>query len=287
MSGAATIARALGGRASRDGFLCRCPVPDHGKGNGDRNPSLLVKDGDQAVLVKCFAGCDTRDVLAALRRRGLLNDDYGKLPRPTTPRSAVHKPDPDALEIWRAAESGGGTIVETYLRSRAITLPVPPSLRCGTKRHLGRYLLPIMLAAVQRPDSEIVAVHSTLLTTAGKKAAVAVPRVTTGALGFGAVRLARCDDVLGLAEGIETALSALQLTGIPCWASPGGSRMQRVAIPDRVRELHIFADNDAPGRAAAERAANAHSSRRVVLRLAPEGAKDWNDYLVGRARSAA
>jgi putative DNA primase/helicase len=148
-------------------------------------------------------------------------------------------------------------------------------------------LLPTMLAAVQRPDGEIVAVQSTLLTTAGKKATVAVPRITTGALGFGAVRLARCDDVLGLAEGIETALSAMQLTGIPCWASLGGTRMQRLAIPDRVRELHIFGDNDEPGRTAGERAANAHSSRRIVLRFPPEGANDWNEYLVRRARSAA
>jgi hypothetical protein len=38
------------------------------------------------------------------------------------------------------------------------------------------------------------------------------PRIAIGALGAGAVRFGQSEDVLGLAEGIETALSAQQLT---------------------------------------------------------------------------
>ena len=37
----------------------------------------------------------------------------------------------------------------------------------------------------------------------------------------------------------------MQLTGIPVWACLGAQRMARVAIPDCVKELHVFADNDA------------------------------------------
>ena len=65
---AAEIAVDLGG-ASRSGrgWLCRCPV------HPDRTPSLSVMDGDRApIVVKCFAGCDSREVLAELRRLGLL-----------------------------------------------------------------------------------------------------------------------------------------------------------------------------------------------------------------------
>jgi DNA primase len=55
--------------------------------------------------------------------------------------------------------------------------------------------------------------------------------------------------------------------------------MHVVSIPDQVRELHLFVDDDEPGRAAAERTAARHTAegRRVVLRLPPEGFKDWND----------
>ena len=60
--------------ALTDGYLVPCPVPSHGKGRGDRSPSLRISDGDTRVLVHCFAGCDPRDVLDVLRRRGLLDD---------------------------------------------------------------------------------------------------------------------------------------------------------------------------------------------------------------------
>jgi putative DNA primase/helicase len=63
---AETIARALGGRRYGSGFLVRCPAHD------DRNPSLSLRDGKRRLLVCCFAGCEARDVLAALRARGLL-----------------------------------------------------------------------------------------------------------------------------------------------------------------------------------------------------------------------
>jgi hypothetical protein len=141
--------------------------------------------------------------------------------------------------------------------------------------------MPAMVAAVQRPDGKIVAVQATLLTLTGRKASVAMPRITTGALGAGAVRFARAETTLGIAEGIETALSAMQLTGVPTWACLGAARMHRVAIPNHVRELHIFVDNDAAGDAAAERTADVHTrqGRRVMLRHPPEGDGDYNDTL--------
>src|SRR5262245_32720239 len=80
---AAEIARALAGpRAQRlsDGcWLVPCPVLSHGKGRGDRSPSLRIGDGETHLLVCCYAGCDHRDVLAELRHRGLLEDDRPKI----------------------------------------------------------------------------------------------------------------------------------------------------------------------------------------------------------------
>lgn len=109
MMSAKDIARALGGCRNGDGWLVRCPCAGHGQGRGDRRPSLSLHDGDGRLLVHCFAGCVPREVLAELRRRGLLNDDgdyrHGHRPhqhreRPEPP----HEPDPQALAIWREAQ---------------------------------------------------------------------------------------------------------------------------------------------------------------------------------------
>jgi hypothetical protein len=290
LTDAATIARSLGGKRNGDGWLVPCPVSGHGQGRGDRNPSLSIHDGDRTLLVRCFAGCDPRDVLDVLRRRGLLSDDCPRV-APCNSRQELppppHDPDPAALAIWVAASAAAGSTAETYLYSRNITLPVPPSLRCGSVMHRDRYLTPAMVAAVQRPDGKIVSVQTTLLTLAGRKAPVAIPRITTGALGVGAVRFGKATDVLGLAEGIETALSAMQLTDVPTWACLGAGRMHRIAIPDHVRELHLFGDNDGPGRDAVERTAYANRHRRVVLRFPPDSCNDWNDFATSRCEAVA
>lgn len=53
-------------RRTEKGYLARCPVPGHGKGRGDKNPSLSLNEGeDGRVLIKCHGTCATEDVLAA------------------------------------------------------------------------------------------------------------------------------------------------------------------------------------------------------------------------------
>jgi putative DNA primase/helicase len=147
--------------------------------------------------------------------------------------------------------------------------------------HLDRYEMPAMVAGVQRPDGQVVAVQTTILTPKGTQAAVSVPKITTGALGLGAVRFARAAEVTGIAEGPETALSAQTMAEIPVWASLGGQRLHRVELPEVVQEVHIFGDNDVSGRAAAQRASEVHIAlgRRVVLRFPPDGLNDFNDLL--------
>lgn len=54
-------------RPQPGGFLARCPVPNHGRGQGDRRPSLSVRLGRNGVpVLRCHGGCETRDVLAAI-----------------------------------------------------------------------------------------------------------------------------------------------------------------------------------------------------------------------------
>lgn len=54
-------------RAKRVGrsFVCRCPV------HNDASPSLSIMQGHSAVLLKCFAGCDPVDIIAAWRASGV------------------------------------------------------------------------------------------------------------------------------------------------------------------------------------------------------------------------
>src|SRR5215212_6546325 len=60
------LERADGVRKMGSGWLVSCPRPDHGKGQGDRQPSVSVTEGDDGrALVNCHAGCETEVVVSA------------------------------------------------------------------------------------------------------------------------------------------------------------------------------------------------------------------------------
>ncbi|WP_280266696.1 hypothetical protein [Nocardia wallacei] len=78
----------------------RCPVPSHGRGNGDRSPSLGVKYDPrrEKTIVNCFSGCQQEDVLdvAQLRVRDLfdhLPDRNRTGARPTQPQRPSTRPN--------------------------------------------------------------------------------------------------------------------------------------------------------------------------------------------------
>lgn len=61
------VLSALEGTERRNGHhAARCPLPSHGLGRGDLNPSLSISEGDdERVLLRCRAGCRTEDVVEA------------------------------------------------------------------------------------------------------------------------------------------------------------------------------------------------------------------------------
>lgn len=68
-----TIAKALGNAKKVNGnWLASCPVPGHGRGNGDKNPSLSIKEDNGKYLFHCHGGCDQHSVFDAVRERNLL-----------------------------------------------------------------------------------------------------------------------------------------------------------------------------------------------------------------------
>jgi putative DNA primase/helicase len=57
-------AQPAGLRRSGEGYLARCPAHD------DHSPSLSISEGDDGrILLHCWAGCETHEVVAALGLR--------------------------------------------------------------------------------------------------------------------------------------------------------------------------------------------------------------------------
>jgi hypothetical protein len=137
-----------------------------------------------------------------------------------------------------------------------------------------------MIAAV-RDGSGLMGVHRSFLDVrAGKVGARPLAKAGLGRFGRGAVRLGGIERRLGLAEGIETALSASALFGMPCWATLGTERFASVDLPDDVEQLHLFLDHDAGGRRAEMLARDAHARLPSIHVHFPERVgEDWNDVL--------
>ena len=280
---ARTIVESLQGTWSRGKGMCCCPAHD------DRTPSLSVTLGRKAILFHCFAGCSNEEVIAALDRQGVrsrdLFDGSGAVAADRLEKRAFNS---NARRLWHSATAISDSPAEGYLAQRGI-LRASDQLRYLERTPLGPrgavQFLPAMLAAVTT-DMGIIAVHRTFLDAPrAKLAGFERPKRALGSLGCGAVRLAPpAAGRLGLAEGIESALSAMQLFGVPCWATLGNERFGLVAIPESVRELHLFIDNDAGGELADQRALKAYSaSCRVIQSRAPASAGfDWNDELKAR-----
>jgi hypothetical protein len=273
---AEAVARILGGHPAGGGFLCHCPVPSHGKGRGDLRPSLAVSNGERALIYNCFAGCDPRDIRAAIDRLDLNGAPLHKPALPSS-RAKVRTTSAAALELWRAARPVAGTVVETYLRSRRLPPTPPATIRfLPTYPYSSRKSFPCLIAAVQAPTREIVAVQITFLHSTGtRKADVIESRRAIGPLGAGALRLAPVADCLGLAEGFETAWAAQLMHDIPVWAALGNKRYLKVKIPQAVKRLTIFADDDAPGLEYAGKFKEAHPRLAVEIRTPEGGANDF------------
>lgn len=283
------ICESRAGKWSGTKGMARCPAHD------DRTPSLGVTIGREAILFHCFAGCDRRSVLTALAQEGFNTPALcsGRSAEIGVGRNINFTPSGAALKIWREAAPLRESSAKAYLQSRGI-LAASSSLRFHPRTPLGpkgyTRFLAAMIAVVSLDEGPI-AIHRTFLSNGSwEKAQFAKPKRALGALREGAVRLfAPAGGTLGLAEGIESAMSAYALTGIPAWATLGNERFGLVGIPESITELHLFVDHDAGGELAAERglAAYAHDGRTIHVRKPSARDTDWNDELQAWLRRKA
>lgn len=279
------IVKRLGGIWKPGGAMCLCPA------HADRSPSLSVRVGDHALVFKCFAGCDNRDVINEILRldeNALHHVDSANLPASGMPTDLWRRQQ--ALRIWDEARPITGSTAEIYLRRRRIAL-LPRALRFHPRTPLGRGedvdFRPAMIAALHdgglHDQGRFVAIQRTFFDRDDARRArdLSDPRMTLGRPDRAAVMLGTATSVLGLAEGVETALSAMILFGIPVWATLGSERLHQIALPDRVARLVLFPDNDIAGEIGVANALEAYAmpGRDIAIEFPPMGFKDWNDVL--------
>ena len=296
---AAEIIKALRG-GQRDG-MCRCPAHD------DKTPSLHVSQKREGkVLFYCHSGCSQKAVFEALKARGI------NLSRNTS--ETIFNPQPQKSEreerrekfreqarpiLWSAMHAekladrryAYKTLTPTeYLRNRGLdTVPpcamlLPREAAAALGEHIvGFKSYPAMVCPIIGPKG-LQGVSVTYLTRDATKnlrgkSKKNIRRIY-GSRDCGYVQLGLIDpdnppDIVIVAEGIETALSASQLTGHPAIAVLGANNFKKITPPP-CGEIIIAADNNKVGRDAAQAAAEQWAAGRKV-RIAVPTHKDWND----------
>lgn len=184
-----------------------------------------------------------------------------------------------------------------YFRHRGLSLPeasplaaLPPGSEVRVTGSFAALVAPVLSA-----DELLVTYHLTLVAKDGRPANVkprkrVLPVGVPGGMRGAAIRLAPLGrgSVLGLAEGVETALSASVLFGVPVWACVSAGGLEAFALPtsvrDQVRCVLVFGDRDPNG--AGEKAATRLMERlerqypiHCEVWLPPTAGSDWNDVL--------
>lgn len=206
-------------------------------------------------------------------------------------------------DVWTSAVPLDGMCAASkYLRSRGIRVAqwpgmlrfaksVPYNHEDGSKtRH------PVLVARFCCPGREAFSTHFTYLKETGAKADLGDEDVRKFAPGKvpqgGAVRLAGSAETMGIATGVETALSAMQIDNVPVWATLTDGLLVKWQPPPHARHILIYGDNDSGfgGQAAAfalahRLASNHNDQRRVEVRIPglhiekDDAGSDWNDVL--------
>lgn len=288
-----------------------CPAHD------DRHSSFSANVRNGKVVVHCFKGCSQEAVIAALERKGLWYPTGNSISSILDSFDAKWEREWEeyerlkgALQILRTAAGAVGDPrhwptrppnqekLRKYFEGRGIQKIPRNALFLGinqvfdlTKERLpqkGIACTPVKLPAMVFPigtKSKLMAAHVTYLTPDGseneKDDGKSFRRIY-GLMSGGYIVLGnlKADKPLIVAEGVETALSASQLTGYPAIAACSATNMPNLTLPE-CREVFIAHDNDETGTKAAKTLANclANAGKRVRLVPPPKKFKDWNDAI--------
>ena len=212
------------------------------------------------------------------------------VPRAVRPANAWQK---RVLSEWdRAHKLDGRDPASLYLDRRGLTgllrsseLRYHPRARYAEKGSTPSYH-PALIARFVSPDRETTTHHLTFLTDDGHKADVPKVRLLAPVPipAGGAVRLASSAAVMGIAEGLETALSASKIFGIPVWAALNTANLVKWEPPALATRVIVFGDCDVnyAGQHKAFALANSLHAKKfeVEVQIPPDPGTDWNDVLM-------
>lgn len=256
------------------------------------------KDGSGSSICSQCGARSGIDLVIAVRglefieARAFVLAEVGRAPV-EIPRARRQIDDGMARSIWsRAVPLDGRDPASRYLASRGIRPAQYPS----QVRFLSRAAFkhdehkttwhPALLSKFVSADTKRWTLQATFLEADGtpakglpeKRRNLPLP-VPLG----GSVRLAPSAETMGVAEGVETALSASIIHEVPVWATLNSGLMIKWEPPETARCVLIFADADPlyGGQAAAYALAHRLALKKlhVEVRLPPDIGSDWNDVL--------
>jgi phage/plasmid primase-like uncharacterized protein len=186
--------------------------------------------------------------------------------------------------------------VSKYLLNRRLSVPDTNVIRSHAGLdywHDGQCIgtFPAMVSAITSPSDTLVSLHRTYLTIDGHKAPAPTVKklcASAGPLMGASIKISAPmvrDDgnqALGIGEGIETALAAAMLFGVPVLSAVSAHGLAAFEPPHDVQNIYIFADNDLNqvGQGAAARLAEKLTYQGHTVRVhTPSIIGDWNDEL--------
>lgn len=194
-----------------------------------------------------------------------------------------------ATELWAECRPIKGTLAEKYLTGRG--LPVPPDgwpsclgFHKGLEWELGAEfdgdrkvksgpVFPCLIGEVVDVEGDTIAIWRIYLDPkTGGKAPVDNPKVGFGPAKGGAIRIGGDAALIGVAEGIESALGAWSLIGFrrPVWGALSTSGMSNLEIPSFVQRISVFPDGDRPFRRQGDEYVTAEPAGRKAARALKE-----------------
>ena len=196
-----------------------------------------------------------------------------------------------ALAIWQEAQPVDASPAAKYLASRKCAPvngePWPSDLRfhpeCPFSWQKAPALVALMRHAVTGEPSGIQRIAVKDDGSGKREMPEGIPsKMMLGPAKSAAVCLHNAGSQLGLAEGIETALSARRIFKMPTWAAMSASGIRDFPVIYGIKFLRIFADHDAAGLSAARGCKHRYEKAgiEVEIRYPSESKSDWNDYLI-------
>ena len=263
-----------------------------------------IDDRDGAGTWICVCGSGDGMKLLSLTQTGktfsalcaevdqLIGNDYRREKIPAN--SSAAKLRQRAISKFAKLLPLRGTNGEGYLRQRGINkLPSEAIRFCEKQRHAGR-IYHALYALATDDKGELCYLHRTLLegdrkAPLGESAKRQKSLQEDNYLEYArsvAIRMFPVSSTLGIAEGIETALSCYQIYGVNTWAVMNSNFMKKFRVPAGVKHLIVFADMDkhsTTGQAAAFECAHANLLAKndlvkVSVRWPDNG--DFNDMLM-------